>query len=119
MATASTQGTHLVDMVKFLRTQRDAALAILPARLHRYLDEQLNVAAWYPEEDMIGLVRALALWRSMHDTGEFKLTVEDDHAEARLAGRGYVEEEFFLSGTANRVSPREYRAFTPPRTRSP
>ena len=138
MATAKTKGTNLVDMVRFLRKQRDAARSLLPERLHHYLDEQLNVSAWYPEKDMIGLVRALAkllpsggedplvqigrlnarmhlqgtyehliadarpaalpvravaLWRSMHDTGEFKLSVENDHAEARLAGYGYPSAE--------------------------
>jgi hypothetical protein len=138
VATANTKGTNLVDMVRFLRGQREAARALLPARLHHYLDEQLNVAASYPEEDMIGLVRALAkllpsagedplvrigrlnarmhlqgtyehliadarpaalpvralaLWRSMHDTGEFRLAVEEDHAEARLAGYGFPSAE--------------------------
>ena len=152
---AKTKGTNLVDMVKFLRTQREAALALLPPHLHAYLNTQLNVSAWYPEADMIELVkvlakllpgsgeaplvqigrlnarmhlqgtyshlledarpsalplRALALWKSMHDTGEFKLQVDDDGAEARLAGYGhptpemcvmlgaYVQELFVMAG---------------------
>ena len=152
---AKTKGTNLVDMVKFLRKQREAAEALLPPRLHSYLNTQLNVSAWYPEADMIELVkvlakllpgsgeaplvqigrlnarmhlqgtyahlledarpsvlpiRALALWRSMHDTGEFKLQVDEDFAEARLAGYGhptpemcvmlgaYLQELFVLAG---------------------
>jgi hypothetical protein len=152
---AKTKGTNLVDMVKFLRTQREAAQALLPPRLHAYLDTQLSVSAWYPEADMIELVkvlakllpatgeaplvtigrlnarmhlqgtyahlmedarpsvlpiRALALWKSMHDTGEFRLQVDEDSAEARLAGYGhptpevcvmlgaYLEELFAMAG---------------------
>jgi hypothetical protein len=133
-----TKGTSLIDMVKFLRKQREAARKRLPGRLHRYLDERLNVAGWYPEEDMIGLVRALAelmpgsreqalvqigrlnarmhlqgtyahllsdarpaalpvravaLWKTMHDTGDFSLAVADGHAEARLSGYGHPTAE--------------------------
>jgi hypothetical protein len=158
MSRAKTKGTNLVDMVKFLRKQREQALALLPKGLHRYLDEPVSVAAWYPEEDMIGLVRvlakllpaggedplaqigrlnarmhlqgtyahllgdarpsvlpvrAVALWRSMHDTGEFKLAVDKDHAEARLADYGhptlemctmlgaYLMELFVLAGASS------------------
>jgi hypothetical protein len=152
---AKTKGTNLVDMVKFLRTQREKAEQLLPPRLHAYLNTQLNVSAWYPEADMIELVkvlakllpgsgeealvqigrlnarmhlqgtyahlledarpallpvRAVALWRSMHDTGEFRLRVEDDGADAELAGYGhpsaemcvmlgaYLQELFVLAG---------------------
>ena len=56
---ANAKGISLVDMVKFLRSRREDALPLLPARLHRYLDERINIAQWYPEEDMIGLVRVL------------------------------------------------------------
>jgi hypothetical protein len=138
MPTAQTKGTNLIDMVRFLRKQRDAARRLLPESLHRYLDQRLNVAAWYPEEDMIGLVRALArllpgsgedalvtigrlnarmhlqgtyahllsdarpealpvravaLWRTMHDTGDFSLAVDGDTAEARLSGYGHPSAE--------------------------
>jgi hypothetical protein len=119
-------------MVKFLRTQPEAARRLLPERLHSYLEKRLNVAAWYPEEDMIGLVRALAelmpgsredalvrigrlnarmhlqgacahllsdarpdalpvravaLWQTMHDTGDFRMSVADGEAEARLSAK--------------------------------
>jgi len=38
-------------------------------------------------------IRAVALWKSMHDTGDFRLAVEDDHAEAVLAGYGHPTPE--------------------------
>ena len=138
MAVAKTKGTNLIDMVKFLRTRRDEALALLPPALHSYLDGQMNVAGWYPEADMIELVkvlaqllpgsgedalvqigrlnarmhlqgtyahlvkdarpdvmpiRAVALWKSMHDTGEFRLAVDGDHAEAVLVDYGHPTPE--------------------------
>jgi hypothetical protein len=138
MGRAHTKGTNLVDMVKFLRTRRDEALALLPRALHHYLDGPPSVAAWYPEADMIELVRvltkllsrsdedplvqigrlnarmhlqgtyahllkdarpsvlpirAVALWKSMHDTGDFRLAVDGDHAEAVLAGYGHPTPE--------------------------
>lgn len=158
MAKPQTKGTNLIDMVKFLRSQRDAARRLLPEPLHRYLDERLNVAAWYPEEDMIGLVqalakllprsaedpliligrlnarshlqgtyahllkdaspstlpvRAVALWKTMHDTGEFQLRVDEASADARLSGyghptaemcamlAGYLLELFVVAGAAD------------------
>ena len=38
-------------------------------------------------------IRAVALWKSMHDTGEFRLGVDGRSAEARLAGYGYPTAE--------------------------
>jgi hypothetical protein len=138
MRRAQTKGTNLIDMVKFLRTRRNEALALLPRELHPYLDGEVNVAAWYPESDMIELVKVLAkllpgsdedalvqigrlnarmhlqgtyahllkdarpdvmpirtvaLWRSMHDTGDFRLAVDGDHAEAVLVDYGFPTAE--------------------------
>ena len=138
MSRPQTKGTNLIDMVKFLRSQRDAARRLLPEALHRYLDSRLDVGAWYPEEDMIGLVqalarllprsgedplvqigrlnarmhlqgtyahllkdarpttlpvRAVALWKTMHDTGEFRLAVDEGSAHARLSGYGHPSAE--------------------------
>ena len=58
--TAHSKGTNVVDMVKFLRSRRDRALQVLPGSLHAYLDKRIDVSAWYPEEDVLGLTRALA-----------------------------------------------------------
>lgn len=57
---AHSKGTNVIDMVKFLRTRRDRALAVLPSRLHPYLEKRVDVAAWYPEEDVYELSLALA-----------------------------------------------------------
>jgi hypothetical protein len=141
MAAANTKGTTLIDLVKFLRSRREDAQALLPEALHHYLDERISVAAWYPEEDAIGLIRALAslmpgpreqalaqigalnarihldttyahlladarlstlpvravaLWKSMHDTGDLRLQVDDDHADVRLTGYGHPTPEMCI-----------------------
>jgi len=55
---AKAKGTTLVGAVRFLRKNRERAAAVLPAELQHYLDEQISVAAWYPESDLHGLLRA-------------------------------------------------------------
>ena len=70
---AKAKGISLVDMVKFLRSRREDALPLLPAKLRRYLDEKINIAQWYPEEDMIALVRVLV--KLMPPTSEPALRV--------------------------------------------
>jgi hypothetical protein len=54
---AKAKGSILVPMVKYLRKQRERALALLPPELHSYLNEKIIVSAWYPEEDLLGLIR--------------------------------------------------------------
>jgi hypothetical protein len=57
---AKAKGASLLGAVKWLRSAREAARGALPAHLHHYLDERIQIASWYPEEDLLGLIRALA-----------------------------------------------------------
>jgi hypothetical protein len=57
---ASAKGASLVGAVKWLRRDRAAALRALPARLHGYLEKRIQLSAWYPEEDLLELIRAVA-----------------------------------------------------------
>jgi len=57
---ARAKGASLVGAVKWLRQSRSAALEALPQHLHHYLEERIQIASWYPEEDLVGLIRALA-----------------------------------------------------------
>ncbi len=53
------KGTVFQGAVKFLRSRRAEALRTLPQTLHHYLSERVSPALWYPEEDLIGLIRAI------------------------------------------------------------
>jgi len=57
---ANAKGSALVGAVKFLRTRREDALRLLKPEHHHYLDDRIQVSAWYPEEDLLALVRAVA-----------------------------------------------------------
>jgi hypothetical protein len=57
---AKVKGAALLDTVRFLRRHKEAARAQLPPALHHYLNERVLVASWYPEEDLVPLVRAIA-----------------------------------------------------------
>lgn len=131
---AMTKGTNLIDMVKYLRKQKQRAREALPARLHEYLETQIVITDWYPERDMYELMQALekllpitgpdlyrevgvlnahnhlrgsyrhllkdmhlralpvraeALWKSLHDTGQLVIRVEDD-SSGRVLLRDYA-----------------------------
>jgi hypothetical protein len=54
-----TKGTSFVWVVKFLRSHRERALALLPSELHHYLDTRVLPSTWYPVGDYWGLMRAV------------------------------------------------------------
>ena len=58
------KGMTLVGAVKYLRRHRAEACATLPKELQHYLDERIRSAAWYPERDMLELIRATARIRA-------------------------------------------------------
>ena len=57
---AKAKGSVVVPTVRFLRTRKEAARARLPERLHHYLETTLQVGQWYPEQDFLALLEALA-----------------------------------------------------------
>ena len=56
---AKAKGTTMVSLVKFLRSQRERAEAALPAAMHHYLEERIHASSWYPEADLLALLRAM------------------------------------------------------------
>ena len=56
---AKAKGTTLFTLVKFLRSQREAARERLSPDLRHYLEEQIQPALWYPEEDLLALIRVM------------------------------------------------------------
>jgi hypothetical protein len=53
------KGTNMLSAVKALRAGRESARAVLPTRLHHYLEERILVSSWYPESDLMGLLATL------------------------------------------------------------
>jgi hypothetical protein len=56
---AKVKGSALAGAVRFLRSRREEAEARIPVDLRHYLDERIQLAAWYPEEDLVDLIRVL------------------------------------------------------------
>jgi hypothetical protein len=78
------KGTEVLNLVKVLRMSRERALELLPARLHHYLEERILVSSWYPEEDQLGLVRALVAM--MPRGGDPWSTIGRSTAQTNLSG---------------------------------
>lgn len=55
---AKIKGTAISTVVRLLKEQ--GSLAEIPEPLKPYLEERVLVASWYPEEDFLSLLRALA-----------------------------------------------------------
>src|SRR5262245_48597796 len=58
-AAPQTKGTNYIPTIKFLRSRREEALAALPAELHHYLEHRLLPSSWYPEAELMTLLRVL------------------------------------------------------------
>ena len=51
------KGTVMVGLVKRLRRERERARELLAPELAHYLEERINLGAWYPLEDFLALLR--------------------------------------------------------------
>lgn len=56
---AKAKGSTLDGAIRFLLLERATAERRLPEALRHYLDEGVSIAAWYPETDLLGLVRVI------------------------------------------------------------
>jgi hypothetical protein len=54
------KGSTLLGAVKFLRSRRDEAAALLAPQNRHYLEDRIKSSAWYPLADLLVLVRACA-----------------------------------------------------------
>jgi len=61
------KGATIINAVKALRLRKEEARKFLPERLHWYLRERILISTWYPEDDFLEILRALA--RIMPDPG--------------------------------------------------
>jgi hypothetical protein len=69
----NTKGSNVVELVRFLRSRRDEARDLLPPELHHYLEDRIEVTRWYPEEDSVGLQRAVAALLPVADDDAYEL----------------------------------------------
>lgn len=102
---AKVKGAAIVDSVRYLRRHKEEARKLLPQELHHYLAERVLIASWYPEEDLVPLVRAMAtiqgyaddaffdkagrLAAYTHAQGVYRILLRDGDA-ASLARRAFV-----------------------------
>ena len=52
------KGTVLIEMVKLLRSHPENASQLVPDAQRHYLEDRMMPAAWYPERDLLELIRA-------------------------------------------------------------
>lgn len=57
MGGARIKGTAVMGAVRFLRSVKERARAVLPEHLHHYLEERILAVGWYPEEDQLAMLR--------------------------------------------------------------
>jgi hypothetical protein len=81
---AKIKGVTLVETVKFLRRHKQAARAALPPSLHHYLEERVLVGSWYPEADLVPMLRAVAQLAGQSETSFLE-------AAGRIAARTHAE----------------------------
>jgi hypothetical protein len=82
------KGTIMVEVVKYLRSRKEAARDVVPPSLHRYLDTRILSTSWHPEEDYLELMRALVKIRPTTDATP---GVSPWEAAARASNAAYVE----------------------------
>jgi len=56
---ARVKGSSILNAVKALRMKKDESRANLSRELHHYLEDRVLISSWYPEEDLLGLLKAL------------------------------------------------------------
>lgn len=67
----------MLQMVKTLRGMPEQAREVLPSELQRYLEERVLPTASYPEEDHLGLLRAVAALTGTRDYAMFGRVLAD------------------------------------------
>jgi uncharacterized protein (TIGR02265 family) len=86
-AVANAKGAVLIGLVKFLRKRRDAARDVLPAAQHHYLEQDIRLSSWYPEDDFVALIRACArLVPGDFDAAVEHIGLAGAHAHAEVYG---------------------------------
>ncbi len=84
---ARAKGTALVSSVRFLRKQKLQAFRVLPVYCQKYLDERVLDSLWYPEEDLLELIRATAALIPLPPDEALRMVGRGSVMADQLAGR--------------------------------
>jgi hypothetical protein len=96
------KGICIVGLVKTLRSRREQALELLPPELHHYLDEDIRMGQWYPEEDSRILLSECAKLSSLPfeealiQLGEMAARIQEEVYGELASGKGGASRSFVL-----------------------
>jgi hypothetical protein len=96
---ARAKGTVLLTLVKTMRANSERSRPLLPPTLHHYLEERIVLAAWYPLEDYLVMLKLLP-----------KLFPEAPSDFYVQIGRGSAKEQ--MSGVYGRLAHEKSRKAT-------
>jgi hypothetical protein len=102
VGTGKIKGIAFLGVVKFLRSRRDDAQALLRPELHHFLYETVHPSGWYSEQDHVELLRAGAnLYsgspdRALELMGEFAARSHCEVYSELLVGPGSTSRTFAM-----------------------
>jgi hypothetical protein len=88
MSEGKIKGTIVIEVVKYLRSRKDAARSLVPPALHHYLEGRILSTSWHPEADYLELMRAVIKLRGSADALP---GVSPWEASARASNAAYFE----------------------------
>lgn len=86
---AQSKGSNFVPAVKYLRVHREEARERLPEDLHGYLEGRILPGSWYPESELMGLLRTVASMLPEPDPDCWEMIgseAAESHAQGPLEG---------------------------------
>lgn len=102
MAGGKIKGVAFLGVVKFLRSRKDEAMALLRPELHRFLSETVRPSGWYLESEHAELLRAGAQLypgspdRALELMGEVAARGHSEIYRELLVGRGSPSRTFAM-----------------------
>jgi len=84
-AMSKAKGTVMMGVVKAIQDHRERALPLVPQNLHHYFDTRIVLAAWYPLEDYLTLLR-LVIKLVPNAPADFYEQVGRDSAREQMTG---------------------------------
>jgi hypothetical protein len=81
------KGTVMAGLVKAIQAHPERARALLPEKLHKYFDTRVVLAAWYPLDEYLALLRLLIkLAPDAHPAATYYVEVGRASAREQMSG---------------------------------